>query len=1198
MTDKLHQQNEKGSLKKSEERLKLILEAGEFGMWELDTKTGNVWRTLRHDQIFGYGEPLPHWTYSMFLDHVLPEDRNEVEEKLQNAFSPHAVMDFECRIRRVDGDVRWIWLQGKPLADDQGAIIRITGLVKDITEKKKAEEALRKSEALLKETQEISMTGGWEMDVATNRTTWTDELYRIYGVSKEFDHDDIRTDLSFYDPAHRPLLEQAFRDAVEKGEPYDLELRFLNARGEERWVRTMARPVLNNGRVVRITGNLIDITDRKHAELKLRESRQLIQALIENTTSVVFFKDIGGRITYINSRPEHTLQIPEAGLLGKTAAEIWPPEIAGPIEENDRKVLESGRPMEIEEMIRLEDGDHWFLTTKFPIRDAAEHIIGIGGMSADITRRKVAEQKLQESEERFRIMADNSPLIIWVMNAQGGIEFVNRAFREFFGVAPDQVTRPRWLPLVHPDDAEEYLGAYTHAVEDRKPFRAQARMRRADGQWRWIDSFGAPWFSPQGEFLGYVGSSPDITERMLSEEALKKSEEQYRLTVDGLVDGIHVVDRDLRILLMNSTFRKWSRTLFNFSEEVEGKTIIEFAEAIPMLRKEAPMLKSFYEQVFATGEPNTNEHEFEAGDRKIFLEFRRVPVIDEGRVIRVVTIARDITDRKQAEEDLDRYRSHLEDLVKERTMELEERSAKLRQEIAGRKRIEEAIRTSEEQYRVVVENANEGIVIAQDGEFCLVNPNFAGIVGYPQKELISKRFVDYIHPEDRQMVMDRHRKRMRGEPVPNMYSFRIVDSKKNTKWLEINAVMISWKGRPATLNFLSDVTERVRMEEEKKSMEAQLAQAQKIEALGTFAGGIAHDLNNILYPIIINIEMLLSDAEKGTELHETLSQILTAAYRQRDLVKQILAFSRKSEGKSSPVKVAPLLKETLSLLRASLPSTIQVQLHIDPGPDMVMGDSTQIQQIILNLFRNAADALESHKGTIEVNLTNTRIGADSSHQDLKPGEYLRLTVQDTGRGIPSSIMDRIFEPFFTTKEVGKGIGMGLPVVHGMVKKHGGAITVESTPGTGSLITVLLPVLDESSSAETLSPEVHEQCKENPTILLVDDEQIILSSMQRALERSGYSVVSARSGQEALEIFAINPGRFCLVITDLTMPGVDGRELVRRLMDMRPDVPVILSTGYGDSITEQESQSLGIREMLLKPPNTHELNAAIHRVLQG
>ncbi len=257
---------------------------------------------------------------------------------------------------------------------------------------------------------------------------------------------------------------------------------------------------------------------------------------------------------------------------------------------------------------------------------------------------------------------------------------------------------------------------------------------------------------------------------------------------------------------------------------------------------------------------------------------------------------------------------------------------------------------------------------------------------------------------------------------------------------------------------IQEVAERRKAEEEKSKVEMQLVQSQKIDALGRFAGGIAHDLNNILYPIIINTEMLLDDADPGTELYEMLDQTLQAARRQKDLVRQILSFSRKSEQKLEPIETAPLVKETLAFLRSSLPSTIEIRSHINVREDMIMGDSGQIQQVIMNLCRNAADSLESQSGVIEVSLENIRVESLPGHPEMKPGEYLRLNVKDTGRGMTADELEKIFEPFFTTKEVGKGSGMGLAIIHGIVKDHGGVVTVESEPGKGSLFTVYLPSL--------------------------------------------------------------------------------------------------------------------------------------------
>lgn len=393
------------------------------------------------------------------------------------------------------------------------------------------------------------------------------------------------------------------------------------------------------------------------------------------------------------------------------------------------------------------------------------------------------------------------------------------------------------------------------------------------------------------------------------------------------------------------------------------------------------------------------------------------------------------------------------------------------------------------------------------------------------------------------------------------------------------------------------ISERKAAEEEKRITESQLAQTQRIEALDRFAGGIAHDLNNILYPIIINIEELVAEAPLDSERHKILEQTLKAAYRQKDLVKKILSFTRKSELKPVPLHVAPLLEDTLDFLRSTLPRTVELVQQVDAPSDMIMGDPTQVQQVLMNLCQNAADALESGKGTITVRLATTRLEPARIDQEMKAGDYLELTVRDTGSGIAPGVLEHIFEPFYTTKGVGKGSGMGLSVVRGIVKSYGGAVTARNNPGEETLFTVYLPLYHGEDQAEAAFLELGPTEKGKEKILLVDDEEYILSSLQRVLKMSGYRVVAVRDGQEALRLFERAPDEFDLVITDLTMPKMTGVELTRELLSRRPDIPVILCTGFNDVITEQEANALGIRELLLKPAGTGEVKKVVRRALE-
>jgi len=395
-----------------------------------------------------------------------------------------------------------------------------------------------------------------------------------------------------------------------------------------------------------------------------------------------------------------------------------------------------------------------------------------------------------------------------------------------------------------------------------------------------------------------------------------------------------------------------------------------------------------------------------------------------------------------------------------------------------------------------------------------------------------------------------------------------------------------------------EILERENAEREKLEVETELAQAQRIDAIDRFAGGIAHDLNNILSPIIINTEELLAEEPIDSIRHGILDQTLKVAYRQRDLVKKILSFSRRSERTLKNIQVKPLLEETVNFLTSTIPSTIQIHQNIDVKSDTIIGDPIQIQQVIINLCQNAADALDSKKGTIEIGLTNASVDSKNVTQGIKAGDYLGLTVKDTGHGMKPSVKDHIFEPFFTTKDVGKGTGLGLSVVYGIIKSHGGTITVESEEGKGSLFTVYLPMSDAEYQVQSSDDDNVPSIQGKERILLVDDEEFILSSLQRTLRQSGYRVTALKNGMEALIVFNEKSDEFDLVITDLTMPGMTGLELSSKLQDVRPGVPIILCTGYNDVISRQEAKSYGIKELVLKPTGTGELRKVVRRILEN
>nr|NJM04077.1 response regulator [Desulfobacula sp.] len=404
---------------------------------------------------------------------------------------------------------------------------------------------------------------------------------------------------------------------------------------------------------------------------------------------------------------------------------------------------------------------------------------------------------------------------------------------------------------------------------------------------------------------------------------------------------------------------------------------------------------------------------------------------------------------------------------------------------------------------------------------------------------------------------------------------------------------IEWiDGRIVRLQVATDITEF-------KKMEEQLRQVQKMESLGTLAGGIAHDFNNILFPILGHTEMLLSDiSEEKGPIRNSLTEIYTGALRARDLILQILSFSRQGETELTIMKIQPVIQEALKLIRSTIPATISISQHLHPGCGAVKADPTQLHQIVMNLATNAFHAMEATGGELKVSLKEIKPGeTDVILTDMGPGPYACLTVADTGLGMEKEVAARIFEPFFTTKQKGKGTGMGLAVVHGIVKSMNGALWVDTEPRKGAKFHVYLPIAGDPT--ENTTPE-----REKPLtggkerILLVDDEEAIIMMEKQALERLGYQVTSFTGSLEALEAFRADPGGFDLVITDMAMPKLPGEKLAAELIHIRPDIPIVLCTGFNETLSEENLLSLGIRGLLMKPVRIKELAGKLREVLEN
>ncbi len=531
------------------------------------------------------------------------------------------------------------------------------------------------------------------------------------------------------------------------------------------------------------------------------------------------------------------------------------------------------------------------------------------------------------------------------------------------------------------------------------------------------------------------------------------------------------------------------------------------------------------------------------------------------------------------------YQENLEELVRERTAELQD-------EINERRSAEKALRESEERYRTLIDTAREGVwVLDIDANTTFVNQQMADMLGYTSQKMLGRSMYEYLDDANKAVLQKKLVKRREGHGEQYDLQFCHKDGSKVCCIINASPLFNEEGQVVGSFGMITDVTER-------QLLRNRLQQAQRMEAIGTLAGGIAHDFNNILGAIIGYSELIEFDMPGDNSRNQRyLEGVQTAADRAKNLVQQILTFSHQAKEERRPVLFEPILKESIKFLRASIPSTIEIRQQLESRDSVVLADPTQLHQVLMNLCTNAAHAMGNGGGELEVTLSDVDIesGSDDPVLEEHPGPYVRLTVSDTGKGIQPEHVARIFDPFFTTKQPGEGTGMGLSVVHGIVRNHGGTIRVKSKLGKGTKFEVLLP-RNELEAIETESLDSASITHGSETILVVDDEEAIVDILEQTLGYLGYKVVAESSSLNALETFRSKPADFDLVITDMTMPGMTGVNLARKIMDIRPDIPILLCSGFCDEITTEEVKAVGIRELLLKPLETANLAEKVRKVL--
>jgi len=1224
------------------------------------------------------------------------------------------VHDMELQWKRYGGQIITVRKGARPVRDPSGRLLHYEGVVEDITERKRARQELQESNQF---RQEI-ISGAGEGIVVYDRDLrliiWNQYMERMTGLPAS--HVLGRRPLDIFPFLREQGIDRLLERALGGDTASSPDVRYaIPETGNSGWLIATYGPHRDAaGQIVGVIGIIHDVTERRRAEQALRESEERFRRMADAAPVMIWTDDAQGLTTYFN-KPwlDFTGRSLERELGLGSRDNIHPEDLPRfvAVYEAARAVE---RPFQIDYRLRRHDGEYrWVLESAMPRSTASGEFEGFIGSVIDISERRAAEDTVRESEERFRFMADAAPVMIWLDDENARCTYFSKPWLDFTGRPLEDELGFGWHDGVHPDDLTRILKIEEAARSSRKPFSMEYRLRRHDGEYRWIFDTGHPRFTPGGIFAGYIGSSIDITDRRRAEEALVESEARYRVQVEHAPEAIVVFDVDtgrfievnenavhlyglprealfetgpaalsppiqpdgrpsaegvreniqsaldggtpvfewthrdaagrdvpceVRLVRLPSATRRLVRgSVTDISQRKHPETVRTALYSIAATTSAAEDLDEFYaaihgivgelmyarniyvalhdpvsgtlsfpyhvdevdpppvtrplrngltEKVLRTGEPLlVADEEFPAilasGEVESVgspsVDWLGVPLKSRGRTFGVLVV--------QSYDPRFRYGPTEKDVL-----------TFVSQQIAvaiDRKRAQEAVRESEERYRLLFERNLAGVYrITLTGRILECNDALAHMFGYRSREDLIERDVRTLYPaadrrrdfldillKDRSLVNHEMRGQRRdGSPV----------------WTLENAALLADEraGEVIIEGTVTDITDR-------KHLEEQLRQSQKMEAIGQLAGGIAHDFNNLLTTVLGYSNMALNQLSPHEPLREEIEEIQKAGERAANLTRQLLAFSRKQLFEPKLLDVNALIAEATRMLSRLIGEHIRLVTQLDPSLGSVRADPGQLEQVLVNLVVNARDAM-ADGGTLTIRTQNADVDAVNSrmHFGAPAGRYVVLSVADSGVGIDPEIQKRIFEPFFTTKEKPLGTGLGLATVYGIVRQSGGQVFVASEPGRGATFAIYLPRAEAGveTAVAVVAPAAPGRGSE--TILLVEDEAPVRDLTRRCLEQRGYSVLQAASAEDALELLAKHSGRLDLLLTDVVMPGASGPELATRLTAERPDLHVLFVSGYPDDSPASAGVLEGGTAFLQKPFTPDTLARKVRAVLDA
>ena len=888
------------------------------------------------------------------------------------------------------------------------------------------------------------------------------------------------------------------------------------------------------------------IEERRRAEEALRESEERYRQLFQGISDAVMVYSPQGRFLECNEATLKRLGYTHLEFLRLRLSDVVHPDFHPVMKENHKRIW-AGEATVVESAHRCKDGRF------IPVEVNARRIEYKGewailAVVRDLTERQLAEEERNELLKTIETTQES----ISIISPGLVILYTNDSMNKLFGYKKGELLG-KHVSIVNAGPTPEAIAKeIANTIEEKGWWEGEVHNKRKDGTEFISHATTSAYKDKDGKTITFVLTQHDITEQKRAEEQLKESEEKYRTLVHEIRDGFFITDNKGTITLLNKALAEMLG--YENPEEILGRTFLEFLP--PEMRDE---IMAKFKRAIKDG--NFSElvefHIIRKDGSIIFVQLKPAPVMEENRIVGTRGVIRDITERKQAEE---------------------------------------ALRESEERYRLLVENANEGIWVSQDEKLVFCNPKAKKILGYEGKELPDLSFNRFVHPDDLDMATDRHKRRMRGEKVVDPYPFRIVDGYGNTKWVEGNAVRIVWKGKPATLTLVSDITEQVKAKEEKKELEAQLQRAQKMEVIGTFAGGVALDLKDILAGLVSYPELLLMGIPERSPLRRPILAMQESGEKAAAIVQDLLTLARRGVAATEVVNLNDIISEYLKSPEderlESFHPNVQFKTELETDLLNILGSPAHLSKTVMNLLSNAAEATP-YGGEIFISTENRYVDRPISGYDhIEEGDYVILTVSDTGEGISPEEMERIFEPFYTKKMMGRRCtGLGMTVVWGTVKDHNGYIDVKSSEGKGTTFTLYFPVSRKEVAKDQSLVSIEDYMGKEESVLVVDDVAEQREIASRILKKLGYSVTAVSGGEEAVDYMKDNSAD--LLLLDMIMdPGIDGLETYKRILKYHPNQKAIIVSGFSETKRVKEAQGLGVGAYVKKPFLLQKIGLAI------